>query len=334
MNPRLLYFLLCCALTLTVPAQTMDEKNFVLYTTKDGLSNDKVYDVKQDAYGYIWIATAKGLNRFDGTTFQQFYADSSKNSLPQDWISKLRWLDNERLAVITLNGLHIINSRTLEQRNIIIPSDSLPLLPLNRVLDAFIDKKENIFIATATGFYQFNGKNELVFHYDHFPKKHFEERKPTAFGNNIVPLEENILLVTTFKKGPYLYYIDEKDFHPVGNNDNTFYQQIGVPGKTVTVPHHDENSFSSFVQDEEKFTWFDTRHKIKYPINAPFELAEKIDGGVMSRVVKLNDTLFAINSKRSGFYLGYFNGVSRAYELSPQVFFKNIFCNSFLVDKI
>ena len=192
---RLLYCFLYCIITFKVNAQAINENNFVLYTTKDGLSNNRIFDVKQDVYGYIWIATAKGLNRFDGTKFQQFYADSNRNSLPQDVILKLRWLDKERLAVFTMNGLHVINSRTLEQRNIIIPSDSLPFLPLNRTLDAFVDQKGNIFMATATGFYQFNSNNELVFRYNHFARKHIEEKKPTAFGLNIIQLEENILLI-------------------------------------------------------------------------------------------------------------------------------------------
>ena len=319
--------------TFTGYAQPIDEKNFVLYTTIDGLSNNRIYDVKQDAYGYIWIATAKGLNRFDGTKFQQFYADSNKNSLPQDWIRTLRWLDSDRLAVITMNGLHIINTRTLEQKNIIIPSDSLPLLPLNRVMDAFTDKKENIFIATATGFYQFNSKNELLFRYDHFSLNHIQEKKLTAFGLNIIPLEENILLVTTFRKGPYLFYIKEKDFHPVGKNDNAFYQLIGSIEKTVTIPHYDDSSFSSYVQQEEKFLWFDTRRKTVYPVKASFILSENIDGGVNPKLVRLNDTLFAINSKLSGFYVASLNSGTNSFEISSQVYFKDIFCNSFLIDK-
>src|SRR6266496_2969637 len=75
--------------------QSFDEKDFSLYTTKDGLSNNDAWSVVQDSYGYIWIATKKGLNRFDGNSFQQFYADSSRNSLLQDWVYKLKFLDSE-----------------------------------------------------------------------------------------------------------------------------------------------------------------------------------------------------------------------------------------------
>ena len=333
MTLRLLYYIVFCIISFPAYAQTLHEKSFVLYTTKDGISNNRIFDVKQDVYGYIWIATAKGLNRFDGTTFQQFFADSNRNSLPQDAILKLRWLDKEHLAVFTMNGLHIINSRTLEQRNIIIPSDSLPLFPLNRALDAFVDQKRNMFMATATGFYQFDSKNQLVFRYDHFARKHIEEKKPTAFGLNIIQLEENILLVSTFRNGPYLFYIKEKDFHPVGKRDKAFYQQIGSLGKTVTIPHYDDHSFSSYVQDEEKFLWFDTRQKKMYPVTASFTLSENIDGGFNPRLVRLNDTLFVINSKSGGFYFAGFNTKTNCFEILPHPYFKDIFCNSFLIDK-
>ena len=334
MKLRLLYCFLCCFSALAGSAQIIDEKHFVSYTTKDGLSNNNCFAITQDAYGYIWIATAKGLNRFDGTTFQQFYSDSSQNSLPIDFIFKLRWLDKEQLAAVTHSGLHIMNSRTLQHRNIIIPPDSLKtLLPLNRALDAYADKRGNIFIATATGFYQFNSKDELVFRYDHYSRKYVEEKKTAAFAINIIPLEENILLISTFTKGPYLFYIDQKDLHPVGKNDDIFYQQIGVSGKTVTVPHHDENSFSSLVAEEEKFSWFDIRHKTISLIKAPFTISEKIDGGVGPKLVRLNDTLFALNSKLSGFYLVRFDAAADTYEILPQLHFKDIFCNSFFIDK-
>src|SRR5206468_8410545 len=101
-------------------------------------------------------ATAKGLNHFDGNSFQQFYSDSSRNSLPQDKIYKLKWLDKESLAVITWAGLHIINTKTLEARNLIIPSGSLKLGYQNIVYDALRDKEGNTFLISGTGFYHFN----------------------------------------------------------------------------------------------------------------------------------------------------------------------------------
>jgi len=44
---------------------------------EDGLSSRKVKDVCQDTFGFIWIATENGLNRYDGHSFKQYFSDGS-----------------------------------------------------------------------------------------------------------------------------------------------------------------------------------------------------------------------------------------------------------------
>lgn len=52
-------------------------------TTKEGLSDGVVRSIGQDKYGFIWIGTTNGLNRFDGTKVRRFQNDpEQKNSIP------------------------------------------------------------------------------------------------------------------------------------------------------------------------------------------------------------------------------------------------------------
>ena len=44
-----------------------------LFDSKAGLSNNIVYDVLKDDKGFMWFATEKGLNRYDGYSFKKFY---------------------------------------------------------------------------------------------------------------------------------------------------------------------------------------------------------------------------------------------------------------------
>ena len=44
---------------------------------EDGLSNRKVNNICQDTFGFIWIATENGLNRYDGHSFKQYFSGSS-----------------------------------------------------------------------------------------------------------------------------------------------------------------------------------------------------------------------------------------------------------------
>ena len=39
------------------------------YSTDDGMCSNAVSDIKQDGYGYVWVATWNGLSRFDGYNF-------------------------------------------------------------------------------------------------------------------------------------------------------------------------------------------------------------------------------------------------------------------------
>ena len=45
---------------------------FKNFTVDEGLLSNEVYHIIQDSIGYIWIATASGINRFDGTNFKNY----------------------------------------------------------------------------------------------------------------------------------------------------------------------------------------------------------------------------------------------------------------------
>ena len=311
-------------------AQSFDEKNFKLYTTNEGLSNNDVRSVVQDAYGYLWIATKKGLNRFDGNSFLQFYADSNHNSLPQDWIFRLKWLNKEDLSVTTLSGVHVINARTLQRHNIYIPPDSLKnRSAVNTAQDVIADKDGNIFIITGTGFYEFNKLDKLVFRYDHYNSK-YAQTGWVNFGRNIIRGEQNTLLLSTIG-GLYMYKIEQKNLHAINTTDNLFYQQIAKPKEWFWFMHGDENSFSVQTEGAANLFYYDISHRSKYIIKAPFKTTDKFDW--RSKIFRLNDTLLAINGKAMGFYLIHYNQKSDTYTLEPKVYFENYFCSSIFIDK-
>lgn len=47
------------------------------YSVKDGLSSNQVIKIIQDQKDFLWIATKKGLNRFDGHSFEVFFAENT-----------------------------------------------------------------------------------------------------------------------------------------------------------------------------------------------------------------------------------------------------------------
>jgi diguanylate cyclase (GGDEF)-like protein len=60
------------------------------YSLEDGLSQQAVNAIVQDAEGFMWFGTEDGLNRFDGYEFRQLRHDrSDPRSLPASWVSAL-----------------------------------------------------------------------------------------------------------------------------------------------------------------------------------------------------------------------------------------------------
>ncbi len=53
---------------------------FEKYTSTDGLSNNYIKSICQDKYGYIWVGTRYGVNKFNGYDFQNF-TNNPKDSL-------------------------------------------------------------------------------------------------------------------------------------------------------------------------------------------------------------------------------------------------------------
>ncbi|MCD6660211.1 MAG: hypothetical protein LT105_08625, partial [Lentimicrobium sp.] len=54
-------------------------KKFRILNTQNGLSANRITDIIQDNYFYVWIATTNGINRFDGSRIKK-YGTNEKNT--------------------------------------------------------------------------------------------------------------------------------------------------------------------------------------------------------------------------------------------------------------
>ena len=73
MKLHLLQLLFLLALSGTAGARERLLSNSRHISSADGLPCNQVFDMKQDKDGYIWLATANGLSRYDGYQFLNFY---------------------------------------------------------------------------------------------------------------------------------------------------------------------------------------------------------------------------------------------------------------------
>ncbi|MBO9636289.1 MAG: hypothetical protein J7578_24515, partial [Chitinophagaceae bacterium] len=324
-----------CLLAYAIPAhtQSFDEKDFVLYTSKDGLSDNRVTSVLQDRYGYLWIATSKGLNRFDGNSFLQFYSDTSSNSLVNDHIKQLKWLGPDQLGCITGTGLHLIRTGTLQQRNILIPPGPLNLpYIVNNIHGAAADDQGNLFILTSTGFYQYDPDDNLVFRYDHY-KQADASRLEIPFGRNdgLISPEPGLLLIAT-TAGPYIYYIPKKELHAIGNHDASLYRKIARDSGLVHFMHCSNGSFSVIAEGATELAWFDLEKKKKEQMLSGISKPDEWFNW-RSRIIPVNDSLYIISSMQKGFFLMKADKDKGIYQILPKLYLPDYNCTGFLFDK-
>ena len=78
----------------------------------EGLSNYDVYSICQDSIGYIWIGTARGLNRYDGNSFKHYFfnPENPGSGIPNNQIDKIFYAHNH-LFVGTPEGATVFDQR-------------------------------------------------------------------------------------------------------------------------------------------------------------------------------------------------------------------------------
>ncbi|RXK81178.1 two-component regulator propeller domain-containing protein [Filimonas effusa] len=78
---------------------------FTKHTTSQGLSSPTVYDILQDSYGFLWLATEDGLNRFDGINFRIYrHIPGNNNDLGVNHVTSLYEGRDGRIWIGTNGG--------------------------------------------------------------------------------------------------------------------------------------------------------------------------------------------------------------------------------------
>ncbi len=127
------------------------EITFQNYSVTNGLSNSRVRSFCKDHYGFAWIGTASGLNRFDGYQFETY---GKQNEIPGSLLNNgvLALLEDNHynLWIGTKKGLQLYD----RERDCFFPD---PLLKdhifseIDHVLAIYEDSFGAIWIAAVNG---------------------------------------------------------------------------------------------------------------------------------------------------------------------------------------
>lgn len=143
---------------------------FESFYRADGLSSQMIYSITEDKDGYMWIGTASGLDRFDGSVFKTMYEpDTSEvhgSCLNNNTIKALLSDRNGNIWVGTQGGG--VNRIDYQTRSISYythdPSNANSLAH-NEVLSLEEDNEGNIWIGTEGGLSIFDPENQNFFNY-------------------------------------------------------------------------------------------------------------------------------------------------------------------------
>ena len=129
-----------------IPEVSSPEKNLVL---SDYISNQKVKSICEDRYGQIWIGTFRGLNKYDGNQYHQYYCVDDSLGLPDNNITDIYRDSHNRLWVATVNGVCLYQANGNFNRVSINGSNK----NIEKILE---DKEGRIFFLTMTDLYQYD----------------------------------------------------------------------------------------------------------------------------------------------------------------------------------
>lgn len=144
-----------------------DNPRFIRYSTQDGLPSDKILDILQDHYGFMWFATENGLSRFDGIHFVNYtHLAHNKNSLSNNVVTSLTEDQYGNLWIGTQNGLN----RYDRTHNHFQQYTTQNGLKNNFVRAVHADKDGKLWIETAQGYLtQYCLKENKWLHFKHNP---------------------------------------------------------------------------------------------------------------------------------------------------------------------
>jgi|GEM_PF-4791381 ligand-binding sensor domain-containing protein len=138
-------------------------------TKKDGLSSNFILDIYQDKFGFIWIGTLDGLNRYDAYEFEIFRNDPDDSlSISGNLITAITEDIYGNLWIGTKNGLNKYDYENTGFQKYNHDDDNENTLADDYVRALYADKNGILWIETADGtLHRYDIENESFIKYKH-----------------------------------------------------------------------------------------------------------------------------------------------------------------------
>lgn len=137
--------------------------SFKHLTNEDGLSSSNVNCLLRDSYGYLWIGTENGLNKYDGYTFTIYKNSNNKNSIFDNYCFELFEDKEKNIWLASRFGICRYNRITDDFERFPFANESFINIDIegNTI---FQDEKGDLLVGTSKGVYSLNiAKKQFTF---------------------------------------------------------------------------------------------------------------------------------------------------------------------------
>jgi ligand-binding sensor domain-containing protein len=317
------------AVHLSSSGQRIEEKDFLHFTTRNGLSDNYVTGVQQDNIGYTWISTHRGLNRFDGNIFKQFLHSDDPNSIVDNTITSMQLFEGTQLGLATTDGAEIFSTTTLHTRMLDIAADEELKYWTNFSRYISRDEDGDFGVSNKTGYYIFSPNGKLKRRFDYYSSKDIGNNW-MSFGQRLHKMPNGNILQQN-QIGTLIYDRANSKFEKLSDcypalstldseQRKTHDLILFVSQSKVLVLDHVRNAF----------TFFDLHNGYVKSTPACFVLVNEI--GWQSNLSCLGNNVWAINSMTKGFYVFQIDTISCTVKCSVKKYFTDEFCTTIFLD--
>ena len=208
MKRNLLLFLLSVCFFLPDFAAT-GQYNFIRVDGESGLSNSHVKSIIQDSYGFIWLGTRNGLNRYDGVSMKLYNCYDETLQHGNQVISALFEDNHRQLWIGTDAGVYIQELATGKFSFFDARTESGEQIRYNWIEDILADHSGNIWVnAPNQGVFRYQVETGKLFRYIPCPGKD----KSKDFPQSICVDKDGAIWVGTYGAGIYRYSPEQDKF--------------------------------------------------------------------------------------------------------------------------
>ncbi len=227
----LIRFIIVLSLLFSLFFSQISGQNKRFFDYNEGLSNSLINMVYQDHFGFIWIATEDGLNRFDGIQFKSF--SQHQNQLKDNYINTITEDSKNQMWIGLVNGLQVYSHANNTFSEIKLFIEDTQIHPF--VTGIIESRSGDIWVSTfGSGLIKFDKKTQRQRYSTRLNKRFCSLNIRTIFED-----EDGLIWIGSDNNGVNSFNPETEEIHHYSSSSE---QDVSLPSNDITsICQDDEN---------------------------------------------------------------------------------------------